>query len=173
VDNPPLPPVDCGAESCGLECGFKCGVSFVERPCVIPDPFPLWKIACFTQLCYSIDRSVLRRETVMETAIRNQDGEREAVRRLVRELSYKGFVITHVDDGGVKVPVHSLRHVEEVVFSVDVSTLIVFSDRRDKRRNHQIAIILGNAEDGSEVVADWSYAPGDPDGFNAAMESLL
>ena len=36
-------------------------------------------------------------------------------------------------------------------------------------RVHGVFLVLGNGED---IVSDWNYSTGDPDGFNTAMEAF-
>lgn len=113
----------------------------------------------------------------MTANTQNNQGEREALRRLIQHLIRHQFTVTHVDDGGEHVAVTNARAIEDAVFSVDVSRILVVSevdtDGTVKRRVHSILIVLGNAPDGSEIVSDYRYADGDPDGFDACMDAFL
>ena len=63
----------------------------------------------------------------------------------------------------------------DAIFSVDESSIRVTRAKWHpplKRLVHGILVVLGNAPDGSEVVADWTFTDNDPDGFDALMERL-
>lgn len=57
----------------------------------------------------------------------------------------------------------------EAVFAVDEVLLFVKSKVRRGSRTHWIKLVGGNGED---IISDWGFSDGDPDGFNAFMESF-
>jgi alpha-beta hydrolase superfamily lysophospholipase len=103
-----------------------------------------------------------------------QRTERTELRRLIEHLAARGFHISGIDDGGEeRVDLDTwadwsdlLIEVVEAVFAVDSSTLFV---QRPGGKEHGIELVLGNADDGSEIVSDYSWTNGDPDKFTEAM----
>lgn len=89
------------------------------------------------------------------TERRNQSGERRAVRRILRALKAAGWSADYVNDGGALIRTSTESAVMGHVFSVDTSN-ILFTHPDYKGRMESILIVLGNADDGSEVAADWS-----------------
>lgn len=104
-------------------------------------------------------------------------GERQAVRRLLRHLTANGFRVVGVYDG------ESMHRdavakgedgILDIVFNLDESSIRVMTGERQPIKNaHGIYIVLGNAPDGSEVVADWNFYKDDSDGFDAVMDAFL
>jgi hypothetical protein len=103
--------------------------------------------------------------------------ERTELRRLIEHLAAREFHISGIDDGGdERVDLDTFRawpdlliEVVEAVFAVDSSTLFV---QRPGGKEHGIDLVLGNADDGSELVADYSWTNGDPDKFSEAMRDF-
>ena len=103
---------------------------------------------------------------------RDQSGERRAVRKMLRALKAAGWSVAWVWDGGAREAVNGTEaEVLDAVFAVDDCTVTV---RRDGSAwTHGIYVVLGNADDGSEVIADHGYTEGDPDGFSALMDDIM
>jgi len=97
------------------------------------------------------------------------NGERAAVRRLLRALTAGGWGLAGIFDGEVMERPKTEAEAMALVFNLDESSLRV---RRPGGKVHGILIVLGNHPDGSEVVADWNYTDGDPDGFDAFMDGF-
>lgn len=105
---------------------------------------------------------------------RDQSGERAAVRRLLDHLAKDGWAVKGVLDGGDEiVKTDTTDAVLEVVFAVDEASIRIVKGRAKDGPTHGVLIVLGNADDGSEVVSDWSYSKDDADGFNATMDMFL
>jgi hypothetical protein len=95
------------------------------------------------------------------------DLERRIVRGMIRRLKEQGWSVVAGNDGdGGWQPIRLEGEALELVFSVDQSWL-----RFDKAGvRHNVMLICGN---GCDIISDWGYADGDPDGFNAAMDKVL
>lgn len=93
--------------------------------------------------------------------------ERMMIRKLVRTMKKAGWVAVSVYDGEEHVRCKTEAEVMDNVFGVDEAG-IRFQNEAGNR--HSAAIVLGN--DGYDCIADWGYAEGDPDGFNALMETV-
>jgi len=96
--------------------------------------------------------------------------ERRVVWNLLSRLWDAGFSAVSVDDGSDR-RIKCLDHeaVMEAVFAVDEALILVKSKQRRGSRMHWIKVVGGNGED---IISDWGYSDGDPDGFNACMESM-
>ena len=92
--------------------------------------------------------------------------ERRIVANLIAHLRKDGFRPDYVYDGGDHIRVTSAKAAMEVVFSVDEATL---QFRKPGFSRHGVLLILGN---GVDVISDWNYSLGDPDGFDAAMDAF-
>jgi len=102
---------------------------------------------------------------------RDQSGERRAVRKMLRALKAAGWSVAWVWDGGERsATLGTEAEVMEAVFGLDDSTVTV---RNAAGVTHGIYIVLGNADDGSEIIADHGYTEGDPDGFSALMDDIM
>lgn len=118
--------------------------------------------------------------------------ERRIVQQLLRHMAARGWVPYCNDDGGAHVYcVANEAAAMKTVFSVDESRLHFIpasvaascppkgtankDARKQWRENfadascHAVLLICGNGED---IISDWSFADGDADGFNAAMEAF-
>lgn len=93
--------------------------------------------------------------------------ERRIVANLINHLAAACFVPVAVDDGGERVKCNTAKEAMETIFSVDESHLIV--GKLGAPKNHAILLIGGN---GVDIVSDWNYTQGDPDGFNAVMAAF-
>ena len=116
--------------------------------------------------------------------------ERTELRRLIEHLAAREFHISGIDDGGEeRVDLDTwnrtwtdlLDQVVDAVFAVDSSTLFVQWRVAGKEgKEHSIFLVLGNADDGSEMVSYYSgmigaadgWTNGDPDKFSEAMEEF-
>ena len=85
--------------------------------------------------------------------VRDQSCERGAIRGVIRALKAAGFELFQVHDGEEAVPVTTEAAAIEAAFAVDESR-IRFRDA--KGSTFSIYCVLGNADDGSEVIADHS-----------------
>lgn len=98
--------------------------------------------------------------------------ERRIIWNLIRGLWDAGFKIVSVDDREEKVRCDKAEDpavaAMEVVFSVDEAYLIVHSKKRGGKE-HWIKLVGGNGED---IISDWGFTSGDPDGFHAFMEDF-
>lgn len=92
--------------------------------------------------------------------------ERRIVAALLVHLSGAGWEPVLVLDGGDGERVSTHAEAIEAVFAVDVSHVVL---RNADGRKHSVMLVCGNDED---IISDWSYATGDGDGFNAAMDGF-
>ena len=92
--------------------------------------------------------------------------ERRIVFALCAYLQHEGFELIAVCDGEGREPATTPKDAMELVFALDEASLRV---RKSSANEHGVYLIPGNGED---IVSDWSYADGDLDGFNAAMDAF-
>lgn len=99
--------------------------------------------------------------------------ERRIVWNLISQLWDAGFAVVAVDDGEDRVRCAKAESpalaAMEAAFAVDECYLIVKPKSRKHSGEHWIKLVGGNGED---IVSDWGYNTGDPDGFNAFMEAF-
>lgn len=114
--------------------------------------------------------SILYRNEPMHLRAKN---ERRVVYALLSMLVNEGFNILSVWDGETMEKTYSqatqVTDAMEWIFNLDECSVWV---QKPGFGEHYIYIVLGNADDGSEVVADYSYTDNDPDNFNALMEAF-
>jgi hypothetical protein len=114
--------------------------------------------------------AILYKDEPMHIRAKN---ERRVVFALLEMLVKNGFRISGVWDGETMEKTYSetsqITDAMELIFNLDESSVWV---RKEGFKEHYIFIVLGNADDGSEVVADYSYSDGDPDNFNGLMEAF-
>lgn len=91
--------------------------------------------------------------------------ERRIVARLVRYLEINGFSVVAVWDGEELEAANNAKQAMELIFNLDEASLKV----KGAGKQHGILLVVGNGED---IVCDWAYTEGDPDNFNAVMESF-
>ena len=91
--------------------------------------------------------------------------ERRIVAALVAYLAVHGFKVQCVDDGGERCPAGNVKQAMETVFSVNDSRVYF----KKAERTHWVLLIGGN---GIDIISDWDYTPGDPDGFNDTMDAF-
>lgn len=95
--------------------------------------------------------------------------ERRIVWNLIDKLAAAGFLVVGVDDGEDKpVKCADAMAAMEAVFAVDDCRLLI-KKPGTRGSSHAILLVGGNGED---VISDWNYTTGDPDGFNAFMEGF-
>jgi hypothetical protein len=95
--------------------------------------------------------------------------ERKVVYALLTQAVEAGFQLVDVYDGDEHEKVSNVKEAMEVVFNLDISYVWMCKEGFKK---HYLMFVLGNAEDGSEALADWSYTDGDPDGWNALVDGF-
>lgn len=101
-------------------------------------------------------------------------GERAQIRKALRAVQAAGFRPTSVDDGGDELvyggdPYMTETEVLGAVGAVD-DARVNFRSQDAKPRRAWFYVVLGNAEDGSEVIADNSVTPGFAEALDALME---
>lgn len=95
--------------------------------------------------------------------------ERRIVWNLIDKLAAAGFLVVGVDDGDDKpVKCADAMAAMEAVFAVDDCRLLI-KKPGTRGSSHAILLVGGNGED---IISDWNYTTGDPDGFNAFMEGF-
>lgn len=92
--------------------------------------------------------------------------ERRVVANLIAHLEVNGFTVVGVDDCEEYEEVSTMKEAMEVVFNLDLAHLHV-RKAGVTESDHSVMLVMGNDLD---IIGDWNYHPGDPDGFNAAME---
>lgn len=109
----------------------------------------------------------------MENIEKRQANERKIVRKMIREAKKIGFEVYGVDDGGdVLEKVSSEKEAMEAIFAVDEARLAFRGWFNDRAVYHVALLILDNGNMGADVIADYGYAEGDPDGFDAMMNRV-
>lgn len=102
-------------------------------------------------------------------------GEHKEIRKALRAVAKAGFHPVKVDDGGDEyiTGAKSVMTEKEVLDAVDaVEDATVFfkgTDQLGRVRGAWMRCIMGNAKDGSEVIADNSVTPG----FAEALDALI
>jgi hypothetical protein len=108
--------------------------------------------------------------------------ERTELRRLLEHLYARGFRVSGIDDGpgrrDDRIEGLPLGETDEIalalalaVTAVDSSTLFV--QRSGIQGEGSIDLVLGNANDGSEIVSDYGWRIGhQPDKFSDAMRDF-
>jgi hypothetical protein len=104
----------------------------------------------------------------MPTVEKRIENEKRLYRALIDHLEQRGFKLHSVNDGEEIHEVNAHSKAEEVVFSVDESWTFFVKDGD----RHYVYIILGNGNDGYDLIADYSFIKGDPNGFAKAMEDF-
>lgn len=94
--------------------------------------------------------------------------ERRIAWNLLAWLQHKGFKPVMVDDGEEDTVVTTALEVMELLFNLDEARLVVQGAGEDGKR-HIILLVLGN---GIDLICDYGFAEGDPDGFAEAMTAF-
>ena len=92
--------------------------------------------------------------------------ERRIVWNLIRFLEREGHEVVLVDDGEERTAVKDAKAALELISNVDESHIFF---RSPIGNNHWVFLVGGNGED---IISDYSYTEGDPDGFSAAMDKF-
>jgi hypothetical protein len=92
--------------------------------------------------------------------------ERRIAANLLAFMATKGWNVFNVWDSEENTPVITAIDVMELVFNLDEAWLD-FTNATGQQ--HRVMLVLGN---GIDIIADWGFAIGDPDGFHAAMEGF-
>lgn len=97
--------------------------------------------------------------------------EKRIVRHLCDTLRSKGWIATHVNDGGDDdEPVSDTEEVVDAVFAVDTATIHFRKQVAPGiGKTHFAMIVLGN--DGYDCIADYSYSA--TDDFGEIMEGVI
>lgn len=91
--------------------------------------------------------------------------EQRIVWNLIKHLGEKGFEPAAVYDGDDWTKVDDGKAAMELIFNLDEAWLKF----RGVSNEHSVFFVMGN---GAEIISDWNYSEGDPDGFNAAAEAF-
>lgn len=92
--------------------------------------------------------------------------ERRIVAALCEYMVGKGFNLYTVFDGEDETHVRTAKDAMEIIFNLDESSLRF---KHPLGKPHGVLLVMGNSED---IISDWNYTIGDPDGFNTAMEAF-
>jgi hypothetical protein len=97
--------------------------------------------------------------------------ERRIVWNLFKHLEARGWYVRATWDGEERERVNTPQEAMEFIFNLDeVSVRMAKGAERIKGEDwHGILLVLGN---GVDIVSDWNYTKGDPDGFSAAMDAF-
>lgn len=102
--------------------------------------------------------------------------ERRVVFDLCQHMIEAGFVIHSVYDGDDETLLLNhpdpVKEAMELIFNLDEASLRFTHKTFNGYPPHGVLLVLGNADDGSEVIADWNYSKDDGDGFNKAVEAF-
>ena len=104
-----------------------------------------------------------------ERVSNNGKVERRIVANLLAHLDAAGFTPTAVDNRDDLLKVRTAKSAMERIFEVVSDPILYVRKRGDSTRTHTITLVQGN---GTDMISDWTYAEGDPDGFNAAMDAF-
>jgi hypothetical protein len=91
--------------------------------------------------------------------------ERRIVANLIAHMEREGWKVQGVHDGDGFDKTPDMKSAMELIFNLDLAGL--YFEKGDAE--HRVLLVLGNDMD---IVSDWNYSEGDPDGFNAAMEKF-
>jgi hypothetical protein len=92
--------------------------------------------------------------------------ERKALWSILGDMAAKGWMAYRTNDGE-RIEAHTdPKSVMEVCFNLD-EAWVTF--RNEACITHTIFLVFGNSP--NEIVADWGFTVGDPDGFDAAISA--
>lgn len=99
--------------------------------------------------------------------------ERRIAYHLGLYLERAGFALIYATDsedtqrgpGGLKAGPLGVKGAMEFLFERD--SLVYWNFRKEGHPTHWVQLVTGN---GIDLLSDWSYTNGDPDGFDAAMD---
>lgn len=92
--------------------------------------------------------------------------ERRIVANLIAHMQAAGFEIKYVFDTEEEVQCTTTKEAMEAIFAVDLAHLHM---QKKGFKRHFIMLVLGN---GFDIISDYSYTPGDPDGWIVAVDSF-
>ena len=92
--------------------------------------------------------------------------ERRIVANLIAHMEAKGWKVYAVDDDDEATLVQDGKAAMELIFNLD-DALLTFVNADDD--THGVRLVLGN---GIDMISDWGFSEGDPDGFRAAMQAF-
>lgn len=96
--------------------------------------------------------------------------ERRIVYALCRHLIANGFKVWGLFDGeefvSLKDEAQPVQEAMELVFNLDESSLRFYKEGHGA---HGVLLVTGN---GMDIICDWNYTDGDPDGFDAVMQAF-
>lgn len=113
----------------------------------------------------ALDHDAMMERRFGQTVSPNGRLERRIVANLIAHLKRAGFRPYEVYDGEEQTKVKDAKSAMEVIFNLDEASLRM----RKGKHEHGILLVLGN---GIDIVSDWNYTDGDPDGFSAAMQAF-
>jgi hypothetical protein len=116
-----------------------------------------------------LDHDYMMAERFGHTVSVNGRFERRAVWALCHHMEERGWSVHTVYDGEEETHVATPKDAMELIFNLDEASLRFYRTGHDATKWHGVLLILGNGED---IISDWNYSKGDPDGFNAAMEAF-
>src|SRR5580765_3942124 len=97
--------------------------------------------------------------------------ERRIVAAMIAHLDRAGFSLTTVYDGEENTRVHTAKAAMELIFNLDEAS--VRFRKSAKTPIHGVLLIMGNGNNGQDIITDWNYSEDDADGFNAAMNAFI
>jgi hypothetical protein len=92
--------------------------------------------------------------------------EQKIVWALFEHMRKVGWTVTAVFDGEEWVAVTSGKDALELIFNLDES-LVKF--KGEEGTTHTVLLVSGNGED---IISDWHFTDGDPDGFSVEMDAF-
>lgn len=100
--------------------------------------------------------------------------ERDIVWALCHHLAAAGFGLTGIYDGEELIRLTDPKEAMEHVFNLDECSLrFKFKGMLGERfPTMSVVLILGNGNDGLDIISDHSYPTEDPTGWNAAMDAF-
>jgi hypothetical protein len=90
--------------------------------------------------------------------------ERKALWSILGDMADKGWKAFRTNDGDRNEAHTDDKSVMEVCFNLDECWVAFRNEAGDK---HTIFLVFGNSP--NEIVCDWGFTVGDPDGFDAAI----
>jgi hypothetical protein len=89
------------------------------------------------------------------------------VNRLIKKLEEAGWQISWINDGGdEEILSQGDTEDKEAIFAVDECHVFF---KKEGCKTHYVYLIHCN---GDEVISDWSFSSGDPDGFDKLMDEI-
>lgn len=101
--------------------------------------------------------------------------ERRIVWNLCAHLEAAGFQVYRTFDGEEMRYPKTAKGAMELIFNLDEASLrfihvsCIQLKKNKSSYEHGVLLVLGN---GIDIISDWNYTEGDPDGFSAAMDKF-